>query len=418
MYSVLLLPMPASAALVDLCQTQMDLMGTLLHIGAAAVYLREEHPDRVWGFQPIAVYPVAQGSRPAEDYSLSDYAAQVLGDVTPLLEPRGTLALPGAGFDVSLEGTRLVLPLIHQSVLLGLLVAARPGRPWSAWEQTQLQTMAHTLALGCALEQGRVGWEQQYQRQALLESERQDILASLVHQIKNPLTALRTFIQLLLKRLPQADGNRSLVGDVLVQVERLQTLILQLSQVVHWRPAEPLQLAGEPAPLSLLPALDLSPVDLAALLDRVIPTAQVQGEAHQQTLTLVLAPQLPPVTAHPQGLSEAVTNLLDNALKYTPAGGTIQVQVYPEAGGVVIAVSDSGPGIPPAELERVFERHYRSPHTAGRAAGSGLGLAIVRDLVTHMGGTVRAVSPCPQAVAAAGPGTCVSIWLPAAASAG
>jgi signal transduction histidine kinase len=101
---------------------------------------------------------------------------------------------------------------------------------------------------------------------------------------------------------------------------------------------------------------------------------------------------MPVITADNDRLSQVITNLVDNALKYTPAGGQIVVRARSQSGRVEVEVEDSGPGIPPAQLERIFERFYQldKSRRGGGGRGVGLGLAIAREIIRAHGGEIAA----------------------------
>ncbi len=107
-----------------------------------------------------------------------------------------------------------------------------------------------------------------------------------------------------------------------------------------------------------------------------------------------------------------ITNLADNAVRYTPEGGSIRIRVAGEAGHALVEVMDSGPGIAPEERERVFERFYRAPGT--RVSGTGLGLTIVRRIAEIHGAEIRIREGIPSAN---GTGTCFSVRIPCLQSA-
>src|SRR5262249_40802734 len=122
--------------------------------------------------------------------------------------------------------------------------------------------------------------------------------------------------------------------------------------------------------------------------------AEARPRAENRHLELLIdaADDLPPVAADPARLSQALSNLLDNALTYTPPGGTIRLSARVTEGGQMrLSVSDTGPGIPPEYLPRVFDRFFRVPGQSA-PSGTGLGLAIVREVVASMGGTTRCES--------------------------
>jgi two-component system OmpR family sensor kinase len=127
------------------------------------------------------------------------------------------------------------------------------------------------------------------------------------------------------------------------------------------------------------------PVDVAGVARRAV--ADLAGVAQAKNIDLGLQrADVGQVEGQPDALMILTRNLIDNAIKYTPAGGTVDVSVAVENGGVVLTVEDSGPGIPPEERERVFDRFYRVP--GSDAAGSGLGLAIIKAIAERHGATL------------------------------
>jgi signal transduction histidine kinase len=136
----------------------------------------------------------------------------------------------------------------------------------------------------------------------------------------------------------------------------------------------------------------LEDIDLAtairAALDLAQPTLERSG------LRLVVdVPEHLPARANPDHLAQVLANLLSNAMRYTPAGGTVTVRAERRASDLLVSISNTGDGIPEAELDRVFERFYRVEKSRDRAhGGAGIGLAIVKQLVEAGGGAVGAES--------------------------
>ena len=153
--------------------------------------------------------------------------------------------------------------------------------------------------------------------------------------------------------------------------------------------------------------LDLRPDDLRATILSAIEQAQVSALRRGIDLTADL-PDAPLVTRHdPQRLGQVLVNLIGNALKFTPRGGSVRVTLVPYTRGARIRVSDTGVGIDANELPHVFERFYRgSRANEARASGSGLGLAIVRSIVEMHGGRVMVESRV-------GSGSTFTVTLPA-----
>lgn len=206
------------------------------------------------------------------------------------------------------------------------------------------------------------------------------LVADASHELRTPLTAVRTNAELLV-RGDVPEGERAEVGRAVVSgLEELTHLVADLVELA--RDEEPAALVEEVR----LDELVLRQVDRAA--------------AHWPSTTFSCAVEPTPVRGVADRLARAVANLLDNAAKYGPARG--QVEVSLRSG--VLEVRDHGPGIPAADLPYVFDRFYRAPG-ARAMPGSGLGLAIVRQVVDSHGGTVLASS-------ATGGGTLVRLVLP------
>jgi signal transduction histidine kinase len=158
-------------------------------------------------------------------------------------------------------------------------------------------------------------------------------------------------------------------------------------------------------------AIRPQPTEVAPLVEDVVRTMRAQTEAAGQTLDEQVQPGLPPINVEPDRIRQILVNLLTNAHEYTPEGASIAIAARAVAAEVEISVSDDGPGIPPDQLERIFERFTRGD--AGltqRVGGTGLGLAISKSLVELHGGSIG-VDSTP------GEGSTFRMRLPAAAAA-
>src|SRR5574340_315178 len=220
-----------------------------------------------------------------------------------------------------------------------------------------------------------------------------DFVADVSHELRTPLAALRTFNELLREGAADDPATRAeFLESSRVQIERLDWLaqnLLDLSKLD-----------------SGLVALDLRPDDLRATVEDALEQAQPAAARRRITLRAEL-PSRPLQQRHdPQRLAQVLGNLIGNALKFTPPGGSVVVSLRATPPGAELQVSDSGVGIDPAELPHVFERFYRGTRSGEvRAAGSGLGLSIVRSIVEMHGGRV-AIESRP------GSGTRVTVDLP------
>lgn len=193
-----------------------------------------------------------------------------------------------------------------------------------------------------------------------LDNQRQ-FVADAAHELRTPLTAVR--LQAELARRADGDARAETLRDLGAGLERATHLVEQLLAMAR--------LDANPA------AGRIEPVDLLSLARTVV--AEQAAIADARNLDLGLLPgESVAVAGDPAELRTLLDNLVDNALRYTPGGGRVDVAVRRTETGAVLAVRDTGPGIPPAERERVFDRFYRGATAA--APGSGLGLSIVQRI--------------------------------------
>jgi signal transduction histidine kinase len=212
-------------------------------------------------------------------------------------------------------------------------------------------------------------------RTSALEAERLQLAmsrftADASHQMRTPLTILRTHISVLAGLIPANDAAYSSLKDIQEAADRLQRLLIQL-----------LKLARADGGRS--PDRELATIDLREVIQEIatnhVPQAleasiELHFEAEQRTF---------PTHANPIMINEMFANLIDNAIRYNKAGGSVVVRLFDDGGKQVVDVEDDGPGIPDAEREKVFTRFYRLSRDQSRV-GSGLGLAIVRSLAASL----------------------------------
>ncbi|TYP87603.1 sensor histidine kinase [Blastococcus xanthinilyticus] len=229
------------------------------------------------------------------------------------------------------------------------------------------------------------------QAAAAAAADRRLLLSRLDHELKNPLTAMRAAVANAGSAAPGPDQHAAL-GSIQEQLLRLSRLTADLRKIAEVQTGR----------------IDSRPVDVSALLTEAVEVVGEQPDAADREIRLDLprAPwPLPPVHGDWDLLSLAVVNLVDNAVKYTPPGGTVEVRARETAGSVLVEVADTGAGIDAADLPHIWEELYRSPR-ARRIPGSGLGLPLVRAVVERHGGTTAAESRL-------GAGTVVRFRLPA-----
>jgi two-component system, OmpR family, phosphate regulon sensor histidine kinase PhoR len=223
-----------------------------------------------------------------------------------------------------------------------------------------------------------------------LESLRRDFVANVSHELRTPITAARSAAETLRAALGDPDAASRFVGIVERNIERLQQLVedlLDLSRI-------------EARDFRLQP----EPLDLAPFIERVLES--YRGRAAEKQIQLAATTSAGSITADPRALERALGNLVDNAVKYCPAGSRVTVTAERSEAGLRLAVEDTGEGIEPKHLPRLFERFYRVDSGRSRAlGGTGLGLAIVKHLVEAAGGRVEVQSTV-------GRGTTFTIRLP------
>ena len=221
-----------------------------------------------------------------------------------------------------------------------------------------------------------------------LEQVRRDFVANVSHELKTPL-----MVETMLDDPDmEIETGRRFLRRIADQAVRLSTLVTDLLTLAR---IESTQAGPEPR------ALDLAD-PLRECVTRIQPLCQ-----QKDVRLAVELPQEPmPLHADEEDLRQIFGNLLDNAVKYTPAGGHVTLRAEPEGGEARVRITDTGLGIEPRDQERIFERFYRVDKARSRElGGTGLGLAIVKHLVLTAGGRV-AVESTP------GRGSCFSVHLP------
>jgi two-component system OmpR family sensor kinase len=217
-----------------------------------------------------------------------------------------------------------------------------------------------------------------FQVQVTQQAQR-DFLANVSHELKTPLTSIQGFAQALLDGAadsPQAIQRSANI--IYTEADRLRRLVEGL-----------LDLARLDAGLR---ALTRAPFDLRLVLATVVEKFSLRAKEKGITLRGDLPPALPAMVGDADRLAQVFTNLLDNALKHTPAGGSVTLSAASIPGGVEVTVKDTGPGIPPQDLQRIFERFYQVDKSRARPSGVGLGLTITKEIVEAHNGNIRVES--------------------------
>ena len=224
------------------------------------------------------------------------------------------------------------------------------------------------------------------------EQRRRDLIGDVAHELRTPITSVRGYVEGLAAGVFEPGPDAWRVLDE--QTARLERLVDDLALL--WQ-ADSHDLR-----------LDLAVLDGPALLADA--RERHRGLAGSRMVDLSLGSIVPvQVRADPVRLAQVLDNLVGNALRYTPAGGRVELGLSIDGAAAVISVRDDGPGLTPEQAAWVFERFYRADPSRSRGAGgSGLGLAITRSLVEAMGGSARVASDGP------GRGTTFAVRLPRA----
>lgn len=286
-----------------------------------------------------------------------------------------------------------------QEVLLKVMQGTEPRREEFDWKgPTARQLAVYVAALPGAPATGAVLVMHDITELRRLERLRQDFVANVSHELKTPLSVIKACIEALLDgAVDDLEARRPFLEQISDQGERLHALILDLISLARIESGEEV--------------MDFQSVSLESAVADCLDRHHLRAEAKNVRL-VGMAREIPArpasVWADEDALSQILDNLVDNAVKYTPAGGRIQVRWQEGDTHVDLQVEDTGTGIPERDLPRIFERFYRVDKARSRElGGTGLGLAIVKHLVQVMKGTVKAASTVGQ-------GTTFTVALPKA----
>ncbi|HSM80570.1 MAG TPA: HAMP domain-containing sensor histidine kinase [Nodosilinea sp.] len=493
-----------SSEFIALCQAQVLLLTQALGAASTVVYLAEAAAESLGpALVPLVAYPESadlwRGLREGLA-AFSDSGEAGVQQTPGMAQPGGWWRSPGRSRQPSaaglaqpydLDGVQdgaitsstdpmacssrdadraaypLVLPLTHDGVVLGMMVSTREALPWRPEDYKQAEQVASSLAIACVMDQRSQWLQRQLSQRQLSQADQSETFHDLLHQFRNPLTALQTFGKLMVKRLPPEDTNRPIAEGIVRESRRLQDLTEHFDAAVALGDEALTQAKIPSAGSLLLPGTtsdsesdngaDLSAGGMGDDLGGGVAIAPPQGHGLGRSLslrpgaiaevamplvqiTLPLAQDrhlhlvhhipvsLPDVWLDPGALGEVLHNLLDNALKYAPPGALVWVTagLVQRRGNQVfqgIAVGDTGMGIPPVDQPQIFTRHFRGVQVHSQIPGTGLGLAIVQDLVEGMGGHIDLISPVqdtpwlpPEAAAfPKNPGVLFVVWLRVAA---
>ena len=324
----------------------------------------------------------------------------VAATVTPVLAEAPMQAEAGDPDGVSELGltSLLAVPIVWRGTVRGVLASASTVGPRLGDGEGRL-AVAIAERAAPALDNAAL-WadlQEQVRREQRAQRIKDDFLSIVSHELRTPLTSIQGHAQLLEARLRDSSGSKELsqMRVIRSQVMRMRRLVDDLLDVSR---------IDRRGGVSIEP----EPLDLA---DEVREAAARTEREHPQRQVTVEAPETLPISADRDRIGQVLTNLLDNAVKYSPDGGPVTVQARETADGAQVSVLDTGIGISPEQAETVFDRFFQADEDAGRRFGGlGLGLYITRAIVHAHGGEISAA---PNAEA--GRGTEIRFSLPRSA---
>ncbi len=298
----------------------------------------------------------------------------------------------------------VVFPLVIAiTIVSGLSIAKKALNPITEITQTARRISAQNLsgrlsvsAAGDELDLLSETLNEMIERlEASFERTRR-FTADASHELRTPLTSMRGEAELALRAERAPEEYKDTLGSILEEIDRLSSIVSDLLILSR---------------SELRSDLSLEPVDLGDLLTDVHQHMRVLAEAQGLSLEAASFPSVE-VLGDRNRLTQLFMNLVDNAVKYSPNGGAIRLELTPQENDAVVTIADSGIGIPQEDLPRIFDRFYRvDPARAKTITGNGLGLSICKWIVDSHGGSITAESTV-------GTGTTFTVRLPAEASAG
>lgn len=369
-------------------------------LGLEAVYAAvTSHIGATLGLQAILVVPNEEGELAI---AASEPPGQQLAADTFVLARTANDQKIRTGFltETAPEAAYTFLPILSAQRVLGVLgvSSAEGSEPLNEQQNLALVSMLEQAAI--AIDRAR--WARESARAAVSrESEKLQsaLLSSLSHDFRTPLASITGAATSLRQLGDKMDASTR--DDLLQSIEQdagqLNRFIANLFDMTR------IESGGI--------KIRRETVDVPEVIERAI--SRVQAIYPDFMTSLSLAPNLPAVQGDAILLEQVLFNLLENARKYGGADRPVAVFARSDAGHVTLAVTDQGKGIPPEDLERIFEKFYRRAKGDGRAAGTGLGLSIARGFITAMGGSITAESPATRKR-----GTRFLIRLPIAKSGG
>ncbi|MFT3863951.1 MAG: HAMP domain-containing sensor histidine kinase [Solirubrobacterales bacterium] len=381
--------------------TAMTVIGVARMITQRQDY--ESSIERSYQAEMVARVELAEGTHPKaarqeiqrQERKREELRDSISGDT------RETVILVAIGLLAGLIGALLLFAGLIATMrrpLEALVAAAGRLAAGDRAARVEIGGPAETATLGKAFNEMAAELEVEAAQRDQLDRMKDEFVLTASHELRSPLTSVQGFAELLMMDRDSLTPRQvETVGIILDNCRHLVRLLNDLLDLAR----------SDAGRLSIQPR----PTELGPLIEEVVRTMRAQTDASDQTLTEQIDPDLPLVEVEPDRIRQILVNLVTNAHEYSPERASISVSARVAADEVEIDVSDDGPGIPPVQLEHIFERFVRGD--AGltqRVGGTGLGLAISKSLVELHGGTISVASEV-------GHGSTFTVRLPLAAPA-
>jgi len=279
----------------------------------------------------------------------------------------------------------IIAPIVIQNQLIGILgisstkeLTEQNGIIFQQFIQ-QITFVIERMLLLKELEQSNQALEEHNKKFIELDRLQSSFLAATSHELRTPLTSIKGYAEL---------ATQGKLGPISEQVDEAFDIILKNAKRLE-------RLANDTHDQSTIDAdklsLKMELLDIKALVKECIQTMRPLLETHQHQLQLRIAENLPEIEGDPYRIAQVLRNLLENATKFTPEGGKIELRIRELPNSILIEIEDTGIGINSEDLDRVFDRFVRSRGTE-LIAGSGLGLSIAKEIVIRHGGWIWAES--------------------------
>ena len=314
---------------------------------------------------------------PADD----SVVASILSSDRP--RPVGNLHQHLPGMPMALEGLRvgtadayvISVPLTLDEEPLGLLdVAYSKTLAFSQQDLDFLQALGHEAALAIRNARLYERERQQVSRLRSLDELQRGFISAVSHELRTPLTCIKTSVDLLDTCCNgSTEDEAELVGTIRHHVARLEAFVADLLEITKLE-------AGQIT-------LTRQPTDLATLVGKVAETMRPLSDRRGQTMQMLLPQSASTVQVDRRRIEQAVTNILSNAIRYTPKQGNILIRLADTTDHIQVCVTDDGPGIPDDDQDRIFDKFYVVGDRQSRT-GLGLGLYIAREMIELHGGTI------------------------------